>query len=98
MAGNQPQNLILSDIKRLRGCGQFFAALKVLDDEAKSCLDSTRLCLEKSLCYVFQHNFGSLLHTLQAWIRVQGGTGSKEQALILLLYDFGRFHIDLALT
>lgn len=97
MAGNQPQNLLLADIKRLRSCGQYFAALKLLDGEAKPCLDSTRLCLEKSLCYVFQHNFGSLLHTVLAWIRAQGGTESKERALILLLYDFGRFHMDLAL-
>jgi CHAT domain-containing protein len=98
MAGNQPQNLLLPDVKRLRSCGQYSAALELLDGEAKSCLDSTRLCLEKSLCYVFQHNFGSLLHTILAWIRAQGGTGSKERALILLLYDFGRFHMDLALT
>lgn len=98
MAVNHPQNLLLQDVVGLRSCGQYFAALKLLDGEAKSCLDPTRLCLEKSLCYVFQHNFGSLLHTVQAWVRAQGGIRSKERALILLLYDLGRFHMDLALT
>jgi hypothetical protein len=98
MAGNQSRNLLLQDIVELRSCGQYFAALKLLDGEAKSCLDPTRLCLEKSLCYVFQHNFESLLHTVQAWIRTRGGIRSKERALILLLYDLGRFHMDLALT
>lgn len=98
MAGNHSQNLLLQDIVRLRSCGQYFAALKLLDGEAKSCLDPTRLCLEKSLCYVFQHNFGCLLHTVQAWTRAEGRVRSKEGALILLIYDLGRFHMDLALT
>jgi hypothetical protein len=97
MARNHSESLLLQDIVRLRNCGQYFAALKLLDNEGQLCLEPSQLYLEKALCYVFQHNFGALLQTLQAWTRAPGSITSKERALIVLLYDFARFHTDLAL-